>query len=68
MYTFEEYKQEALGNGLPYINTSCINRNQEDNIRELYEVLQQVEADREAGKAGCTLDELEEYLDDILEE
>ncbi|MCQ4774996.1 hypothetical protein NE634_14870 [Lacrimispora saccharolytica] len=37
-------------------------------MRELYEALQQVEADRAAGKPGCTLDELEEYLDDILEE
>ena len=41
---------------------------QEDKMRELYEALQQVEADRAAGKPGCTLDELEEYLDDILEE
>ena len=41
---------------------------QEDKMRELYEALQQVEADRAAGKPVCTLDELEEYLDDILEE
>ena len=41
---------------------------QEDKMRELYEALQQVEVDRAAGKPGCTLDELEEYLDDILEE
>lgn len=41
---------------------------QEDKMRELYEALQQVEADRAAGKPGCTLDELEEFLDDILEE
>jgi len=44
------------------------NKNQGDKMRELYEALQQVEADRAAGKPGCTLDELEEYLDDILEE
>ena len=43
--------------------------NQKDRkMRELQEELQQVEADRAAGKPGCTLDELEEYLDDILEE
>ena len=37
-------------------------------MRELYEALQQVEADRAAGKSGCTLDELDRYLDNILEE
>ena len=43
--------------------------NQKDRkMRELHEVLQQVEADRAAWKPGCTLDELEEFLDDILEE
>ncbi len=41
---------------------------QEEKMRELYEALQQVEADRAAGKSGCTLDELDRYLDNILEE
>lgn len=41
---------------------------QEDKMRELYEALQQVEADRAAGKPGYTLDELDRYLDNILEE
>ena len=45
------------------------NKNQEDRkMSELRKELLQVEADRAAGKSGCTLDELEEYLDDILEE
>lgn len=45
------------------------NKNQKDTkMKELRKELQQVEADREVGKSGCTLDELEEYLDDILEE
>lgn len=43
--------------------------NQKDRkMRELHEALQQVEADRAAGKPGCTLDELDRYLDNILEE
>ena len=43
--------------------------NQKDRkMRELQAQLQRVESDRAAGKIGCTLDELEEYLDDILEE
>ena len=45
------------------------NKNQEDRrMRELQEELQQVEADRAAGKPGYTLDEVDGYLDDILEE
>ncbi|WP_368191789.1 hypothetical protein [Blautia sp. 1033sp1_1033st1_G9_1033SCRN_220408] len=43
--------------------------NQKDRkMRELQAELQQVEADRAAGKSGCTLDELDRYLDGILEE
>ncbi len=43
--------------------------NQKDKkMRELQEELQRVEADREVGKSGCTLDELDRYLDGILEE
>lgn len=43
--------------------------NQKDTkMRELQKALLQVEADREAGKNGCTLDELDGYLDGILEE
>ena len=44
------------------------NKNQEDKMRELQKELLQVEADRVTGRNGSTLDELEEYLDDILEE
>lgn len=45
------------------------NKNQENRkMRELQKELLQVEADRVTGRNGCTLDELEEYLDDILEE
>lgn len=44
------------------------NKNQEDKMRELQKELLQVETDRVTGRNGCTLDELEEYLDDILEE
>ena len=43
--------------------------NQKDRkMRELQAELQQVEADRAAGKPGYTLDEVDRYLDDILEE
>lgn len=44
------------------------NKNQEDKMRELQKELLQVETDRVTGRIGSTLDELEEYLDDILEE
>ena len=44
------------------------NKNQEDKMRELQKELLQVETDRVTGRNGSTLDELEEYLDDILEE
>lgn len=44
------------------------NKNQEDKMRELQKELLRVETDRVTGRNGCTLDELEEYLDDILEE
>ena len=43
--------------------------NQKDTkMRELQAELQQIEVDREDGRTGCTLDELEEYLNDILAE
>lgn len=43
--------------------------NQKDTkMRELQEELLQVEADRVTGRNGCTLDELDRYLDGILEE
>lgn len=43
--------------------------NQKDRkMRELQAGIQQVEADREAGKPGCTLEELDRFLNDILEE
>ena len=46
-----------------------MNKNQEDRkMSELRKELLQVEADRAAGKPGCTLDELDRYLDNILEE
>lgn len=42
--------------------------NKEDKMKDLQKELLQVEADRAAGKPGCTLDELDKYLDNILEE
>ena len=43
--------------------------NQKDRkMRELQAQLQRVEADWEAGRTGYTLDELDGYLDGILEE
>ncbi len=41
--------------------------NRREKMLKLREELIAVEEDRLAGRVGCTLDELEDYLDDIIE-
>ena len=50
------------------MNTDNYNLQKKQKMKELQEELCRVEADRAAGKPGCTLDELEEHLDHILSE
>lgn len=60
---------EGMGATLKIEFIPKMNKNQEDRkMSELRKELLQVEADRAAGKSGCTLDELDRYLDNILEE
>lgn len=42
--------------------------NRREKMLKLREELLSVEEDRISGRSGCTLDELEKYLDDIIEE
>ena len=42
--------------------------NRREKMLKLREELLSVEEDRISGRAGCTLDELDKYLDDIIEE
>ena len=42
--------------------------NRREKMLKLREELLAVEEDRQAGRAGCTLDELDAYLDDIIAE
>lgn len=42
--------------------------NRREKMLKLREELLAVEEDRAAGRTGCTLDELEKYLDDIIAE
>lgn len=42
--------------------------NRREAMLKLREELLAVEEDRVAGRAGCTLDELDAYLDDVLAE
>lgn len=48
------------------MSTENYNLQKDLKMKELWEELRQVEADRATGKLGCTLDELEEHLDHIL--
>lgn len=41
--------------------------NRREKMLKLREELLAVEEDRLVGRTGCTLDELDEYLDDIIE-
>ena len=60
---------DGMGSTLKIEFIPKMNKNQEDRkMSELRKELLQVEADRAAGKPGCTLDELDRYLDNILEE
>ena len=42
--------------------------NRREKMLRLREELLSVEEDRLAGRTGCTLDELDSYLDDIIDE
>ena len=42
--------------------------NRREKMLKLREELLSVEEDRISGRAGCTLDELDKYLDEIIEE
>ncbi len=42
--------------------------NRREKMLKLREELLAVEEDRMAGRAGCTLDELDVYLDDVIAE
>lgn len=42
--------------------------NRREKMLQLREELLAIEEDRMAGRKGCTLDELEDYLDDIISE
>lgn len=42
--------------------------NRREKMLKLREELLAIEEDRLAGRAGCTLDELDAYLDDIIAE
>lgn len=42
--------------------------NRRENMLKLREELLSVEEDRISGRTGCTLDDLDKYLDDIIEE
>ena len=42
--------------------------NRREKMLKLREELLAVEEDRLAGRRGCTLDELDEYLDDVIAE
>ena len=42
--------------------------NRREKMLKLREELLSVEEDRISGRTGCTLDELDKYLDDIIEE
>ena len=42
--------------------------NRREKMLKLREELLSVEEDRISGRAGCTLDELDKYLDDIIDE
>lgn len=42
--------------------------NRREKMLKLREELLSVEEDRNSGRLGCTLDELDKYLDDIIEE
>ena len=42
--------------------------NRREKMLNLREELLSVEEDRMAGRAGCTLDELDAYLDDVIAE
>lgn len=42
--------------------------NRREKMLKLREELLSVEEDRISGRLGCTLDELDKYLDDIIEE
>ena len=42
--------------------------NRRENMLKLREELLSVEEDRISGRTDCTLDELDKYLDDIIEE
>lgn len=42
--------------------------NRREKILKLREELLAVEEDRIAGRSGCTLDELDAYLDEVIDE
>lgn len=42
--------------------------NRREKMLQLREELLAVEEDRQAGRMGCTLDELDTYLDDVIAE
>lgn len=46
----------------------CEAYNRQNKMLELREELFAVEKDRLTGRTGCTLDELESYLDDVISE
>ena len=42
--------------------------NRREKMLKLHEELLAVEEDRIAGRCGCTIDELDDYLDDVIAE
>ena len=49
--------------------TECVNMDEQKKMMELRDILTEIEEKRENGReTGCTLDELDSYLEEILAE
>lgn len=49
--------------------TECVNMDEQKKMMELRDILTEIEEKRENGiETGCTLDELDSYLEEILAE
>ena len=53
---------------LQHLSLIHISYNRREKMLKLREELLAVEEDRIAGRVGCTLDELDAYLDDVIAE
>ena len=53
----------------PDYSTECVNMDEQKKMMELRDILTEIEEKRENGiETGCTLDELDSYLEEILAE